>query len=381
MERPKQRVESVKREVTGEILYLDSARKHGDRPKEYPDDVSKIAVDLYENRARLMRAQGARPEIMGLYEQYDERSDLSSSCASLAEELLKLKRPGSTWTLENIVVETPAAAVLESLQNLRAGKVLAADDDQLAIPSNGEHYPMLDIKKKDATLTGVAARVWGWSDRKQLVTSEPGEPYSYPRDCLMYPSDERSKRYELDIAFAYNHPEAGYFNEKVSLSIGPDGGLRISSQMWVSAYGEMGYEGHYGHSLDDATDADIAAFADLFAQVVGDEPEAVWHYDERIASAYMESITQQETQAYLEEWIDNTSIMQVYRALIASRYKGQSLKEALDDSTTSHGARISIIEMVDKARADYKEAIAAGTPFEIEFLKYTPWRDHIKREA
>lgn len=383
MERPKGRVEKIDRKLTDEIVYLDEMRRYDGSPQKYPEDVSDMAIQLFQTEADMMQNQGIRPEIMDLYEQYDnEESELNQSCAALAEELLKLKDPGSELTFEDFVVDTPAVEVLDELRKTRAGGVLAADDKQLAIPSNGEYYPILDIKKQDAKLTGVGVRAWGWSDRKYIFTNDPGEPYQYPRDCLVYPGDEKSHSYELDITFSYDHPDAGYFNEKVSLTIGSRGNLQIGSDVWASVYAETGYEGHGGKSLKDASDEDVAAFADLIAKVVGDEPETVRHYNDRKLRAYIDKVANGESRDYLLEWLDNSHAAQVKYDLGSTSVGDQSLLKALFDPDHAEEAHKSLVEKVDEMRRSRNEPTDEDKRIEKLFGgdPIPPWRDLVVRE-
>lgn len=286
MERPKGERAPIAREVTGGIVYLDDMWRKNLPAKEYPDELSDQEVEKYKERAADLRQRGIRPPIMDEYEQYDTvADDLKLSCVALAEALHALRKPGARLSYESIEVENTPQEVLDMVRASGAGKLLKPDDAQLAFESDGSHYPKLDVKKQDATLTGVSLTVFGWSSPKVVFTNDENEPYEYPRDYLAYPSNEESMTYEIQLSFLYNHPETT-FTEKISLSIGDitNSSLSLSSNVWISEYAETGYEGHMGELLEDVTDEDIAGFADIIAEIVGDNPKATWQCAERLSS-------------------------------------------------------------------------------------------------
>jgi hypothetical protein len=153
--------------------------------------------------------------------------------------------------------------------------MLSEEAEQLAIPSDGTYYPILDIRKQNAELVGVGLRVWGWDDTKYVFTNKDGEPYEYPKHALVFPSNEKSSTRQLELSFGYKDATAGEFSESISLYLSADGSAAISSNIWAMAYAETGYEGHAGSSLHNLTDDDIAAFGDLIAEIVGDTPMCV----------------------------------------------------------------------------------------------------------
>jgi len=238
--------------------------------------LSDAAIQMYEAEADLLEENGVRPKILDDYEQYDDKlSEVVASCVALANELLAHKESDSQFTFVDIALEETPENVLAKLQNMPVGKVLSDDAAQLAIPSNGEYYPILDMRKQNATLVSVGLRIWGWDDTKVVFTNEESEQYTYPQHLLLYPSDEKVSTRKLELSFGYNDEESGGFSELVSLYLSSDGSATINSQVWASAYAETGYEGHGGSSLHDLTDDDVAAFGDLIAEIVGDKPESI----------------------------------------------------------------------------------------------------------
>lgn len=385
MERPKARAELVKREVTGEIVYLNTMRELGQAPETYPDDIPDVDLQMYEAKAGLYQSRGDRPGIMDAYEKYEKEisEDLGASCAGLADELLKHKDPESPLTYEDFIVSTPATEVLESLKKLRAGELLAADDEQLAVLSGGEYYPVLDIKKQNSRLLDVTIRVSGWSDVKYLFTNKPGEQRQYPQDYLRYPSNEKSHWYELDLIFSYEYPDSdsGYFNETVSLYIGQRGDLSLSSDIWAATYAETGYEGHGGKSLDGRSDEDVAAFADLIAKLVGDEPETIGHFNLKVLARYIDKVASEQSRVYLGEWLLNSHAAQVSYDLEATSVGDQSLLKALLDPEHATEAHKVLVENVDEMRQSRNELAADTERTALYGTKLEPWHDIAVREA
>lgn len=157
--------------------------------------------------------------------------------------------------------------------------LLAGPDDQLGIASTGEHYPILDVHRRDLSLTGVGIRVWGWDHPRVEFTNPEGKQYAYPEDCLEFPVHETSPTRQIDISLSYDHPEAGFVRESVTLYVSESYG-HLHSQYWMSAYAETGYEGHGGKRIE-PTDERMIEFLELVAHIAGDEPMTVAAHDER----------------------------------------------------------------------------------------------------
>lgn len=303
MERPHGDTQPKQRAVTGEIIYLDEMRRNNEVPQSFLD-LGDMAIQMYQTEAAIY-PEGQRPTIMDEYEQYDyQPSEVVASCKALADELLVLKSPDSPLTFVDIVVEPEAKTILSKVQAIKAGNVLAAQDAQLAIPSDGKYYPILDMRKENATLAGAGLRVWGWDHDKLVFTRRAGEPYNYPEHVLFYPADEKSSTRQLELSFSYQNEEGGSFTESVSLYLSSGGTASISSQISSMAYAETGYEGHGGKSLDSVTDEDVAAFGDLVAEIVGNQPESVaMRIDRRLQELTEAAATpaaQQAVQAIIE---------------------------------------------------------------------------------
>ena len=111
------------------------------------------------------------------------------------------------------------------------------------------------------------------------MTNGPGEPYRYPEHLLQFPSNEQDHTRQLDIRFSYSHPSARAVVEEIHLYT-TDRTARLSSQFWVSAYAETGYEGHGGKQIE-ATDESMLEFLELVARIVGDDPESYTEWYER----------------------------------------------------------------------------------------------------
>lgn len=274
MERPQVEYQPKQRNITGEVMYLDMMRRFNQAPKPFLE-LSDMAIQLYESEADMF-TDGKRPDIMDDYEHYDNKpSKVAASCIALANTLLALKETDSPLSFIDIEVATQPEVVLLKLGSIAAGSLLARDDEQLAITSNGDYYPVLDLRKRSAKLVGVSLRAWGWDDQKYIFTNKDGEEYLYPDDVLFYPSDEKNSTRQLELSFSYQDTKSGGFSESVSLFLTSSGSTTMSSQIFANAYAETGYEGHNGSSLDDLVDDDSAAFGDLIAEIVGDTPTSI----------------------------------------------------------------------------------------------------------
>jgi hypothetical protein len=116
MERPHVINEPKQRKITGEIVYLDEARRRNETPKDYLD-LSDMAIQMYETAAD-MYTNGQRPDIMNDYEKYDYKpSETVASCSALAGELLALKEPGSSLTFVDIYTQTDPDTILSKLSS------------------------------------------------------------------------------------------------------------------------------------------------------------------------------------------------------------------------------------------------------------------------
>lgn len=353
MERPKPKVQPIPRELTGEIMYLDQMRRLGEIPDSY-DSLSDMAIQMYEVEADMCRAAGVRPDIMDEYDMYDERdtSELAESCKALAKEFLTMKSSESRLAFVDILTQTPADEVVEMIRQTRVGELLADDDEQLAVESDGSYYPVLDIKKRDMKLNGVGVRAWGWStDSKIVFTTPPGERSVYSRDHLRYPSGEKTEWYELDVSFSYSSKENGTVVESIVLSIAENGNLRIGRNIWCSAYAETGYEGHGGRSLDDCTDEDVAALADSIATIVGDEPISVEQYRQKQFAEYLEKVVLPQSVTSIQSWLNNSWLTQVSYDLARTRCGKLSLAVALTRPDTAQVAHDLLVHTIEQNRA------------------------------
>lgn len=281
MERPKIENKPKTRKITGEIVYFDHVRRmQNEFPKKF-EELSDMAIDMYDHEAALYEHHGKRPEIMDLYDEYDGNlTDAEASCIALADELLALKEEKSPLTFLDICVDVPPKDVLRTLQQIRAGELLAADNEQLAIKSNGEYYPVLDMRKEQAEVVGVGLRVWGWNHEKYTFTNPDKRNVHPVKDLLMFPSDEKQAQRQIELTFSYLSGQVAeekpqYFTESVSLMVSEGSGASMYSTVYSPAYAETGYEGHGGKSLESVQEGDVAAFGDLVAEIVGDVPESV----------------------------------------------------------------------------------------------------------
>ncbi len=359
MERPKGDIQPKRRRVTGEVLYLDAMRATGTFPESY-SQLGRGVIRAYQARADALVGAGARIPILDDYERYDQiPGEVVASCIALTDELLKLKEPDSPLIFVDVVVESKPGDVLARLQSIAAGKLLAADDEQLAIPSDGDYYPILDMRKENAKLVGVRLTAWGWDDAKYVNTNEENEPYDRTKHLLVYPSDETSSMRRLELSFAYSdgHSEeqSGGFTESVSLTVHTRGNATISSHVWAPAYAETGYEGHKGESLSDFSDDDIAAFGDLIAEIVGDEPESLGMKIDRAIRELTEAAVTPSGRQAIEDLVATTWPAQARYLLTQKRDgAGKTIAEELSEVESSDEA----VKAVKAIMSEWKKATA-----------------------
>lgn len=382
MERPRVQEQMTRqREVTGEVVYLDAMRQAGQWPEPY-EAIPDMAIQLYEAQAASYRENGIRPAILDEYSLYDRPTPpLEASCIALADELLAHKAPDSPVTFVDIVAEMPAQEVLERLQRSPAGALLASDDEQLAIASDGSYYPVLDIRKSDATLTGVGVRIWGWDYEKSVFTDQDDEPYDHNKHVLVYPSDEKTRVRELQITFMYDHP-ASHFQESILLRVdsqGPD----LYRNVYVTEYMETGYEGHAGKGLKHGKKQAVAEFADLVAEIVGDTPESVAESKIRAYLEYEQRVIIPESSAYLREWVENSwagQVMYDLRRLRVDAAPGSdiTLYEALTMQQHVQEAHTVLVNHVNNKRAERNRSARNKKLAEV-FGTIEPWVDLVPR--
>lgn len=350
MERPKPRPEQIERKITGEVIYFDQARRMGQVPKEY-ESLSDMALQMYETEADMCAKQGVRPSIMEEYERYDAQvSEAQASCLALSDELLALKGD-SPLSFVDLSVNVSAEEVMSRVKQCQYSELLAGDDDQLAMPSNGEYYPMLDVKKSDARLTGIGLRVWGWDDDKYVFTNKSRDEYDMSKHFLRYPSDEKVHRRQIEISFGYDHPEAGSIVESLSLNITSMGQASMHSQIYMGVYAETGYEGHGGVSKGHVSDRDMVMFGDLTAEIVGDMPESVRMRDQRELQEMIESAATMDVRQAVERLIECTWPAQARYLLGLSGDNGASLCSLLDDAEKSS----EVVERIDALMKKWRE--------------------------
>jgi len=376
MERPRGEKQPIERRLTAETMYLHDRWRNGQLAGEYAA-LSAIARQMYEEDAAVLTNLGGEAAILDLFDRYDTRPQLSYSCEALATEILKFKDRYSDGHYESFDVSLLPWQVIDKLRALRVGSLLAGDEDQLALPSGPNGDSTLDIRKKDATPTDVSLRVWKYAaDRKYAVTSDPEIEPQFPRDYLMYPSDETSYQYLMEVILEYYHPTADIIQETIGLYIGKRGQLGVERDMYITGFGAAASEGCYVQSLPDASEQDIAAFADVIAEIVGDVPTPKFSHDEyNDIKDYIRRISNGLTRAYLTEWLDNTSRFHVNSQLSASRIDGTTLRDALVSSNNS-SAHDELVSLIDYEREIHNAYIQATSPDGGQGML---WRDRIAR--
>lgn len=213
-----------------------------------------------------------RADIQPAQDEFDhELSQPQADGIALADELLKLKEGNSPLTFVDIVLEGNKNDLLAEIENGPIAQLLAAPDQQLAMPSDGSYYPILDVRKENGRLIGIGLRVWGWDDEKWRYIDNNEKP---PYNIRKYPG-EIDKTRQLEIAMSYRVGRETV-TEELSLHFGTAGYIRASSQLHMAAYAETGYEGHGGKGTSNLDDEAVYWFLDFIAKHVGDEPKSVF---------------------------------------------------------------------------------------------------------
>jgi len=373
MERPRGEKLVVQRQVTGELMYIQDCWQNNLPVNEFAD-LPPLARRAYEEIAASVNEQGERPSVMAVLEHYDgARSELSRSCEALVDELLR----SSGESREEIWVATRPREALEKLQNLAVGRALIGDDVQLADPYREGDGSELDIRKSNSLLTGVSLSAWRHGvERKRAVVTEPGVEPNYPRDYLPYPTNEDAHQSQLDVAFAYYHPQEGHLSEMITLYIDEFGNLSIFREMFVSRFSFASSEGAYSEGLEDVSEDEIAAFADYIAELIGDEPISMRDRRDDGLVYTINRIPDPQSRVYAQEWIDNMPFEHV-RALLMGQLgaTGSSLLDDLMDPANT-AARETLMELVNGDRSNHamrrQDAEQSGIAIE-------PWRDRIER--
>jgi hypothetical protein len=237
-----------------------------------------------------------------------------------------------------------------------------------------------DIKKCDSQLIDVGAVVWQW--RAPGVTRDPFAPAGQygGRSLLHFPADEPQVWGQLDITFSYLHPKEGEWFETLSLYQGIAGEVSLSGSTWLSAYAETGYEGD-GNQKGRLTDQQaISEFADLIAELVGDEPISEQEYIRREFTAYLQEVKLAESSVYLREWAENMEPSEVLYELHAAQVGPLSLYEALVADRYAHEAHAQLVQLVDAQRSSQNLAAASQSDeMNASLGELQPWHDTVVR--
>ena len=183
------------------------------------------------------------------------------------DQMLALKEEGSTWSFIDLRCVKGFNEAIELVQSCdELSEVLSGHDEQLAIETDGEYYPVFDVTKASSSPVGISLRAWGWEDEK--VRYKRGEGNTL-EGYIVYEGEKDHTR-ELDISFHYRQGKE-HIVETVSLygSTMNQSNPRLYSQIWMSAYAETGYEGHGGHSAGSTSDETIEKFIEIAERLTG----------------------------------------------------------------------------------------------------------------
>ena len=261
------------RVVSGEIVYRDDLRNFSPGEKAIPyDQLEAFDRAIYEKRARLYKDASEQPPIMRLYEKYDTALSLTKTEAlsrEYTESLFALGGENNPLSFTDIITRKDPARSLEAVERGAIADLLQPDGQQLALEPS-EYYPDIDVRKQDAILAETAVIAWHWETAKTALLDP--EDAKKPYDVLVYPKDENLFLNQLDLVFYYDHHAANGVTETISLLSTQSGRLELSSSVWIGAYAESGYEGHYRKVVNEPSDEQVMAFLEAVRATVGDEP-------------------------------------------------------------------------------------------------------------
>lgn len=217
-----------------------------------------------------------QPTIEQATDEYDfELTPLQASAIALADELLKRKPENYQMSCIDMVLVSDQHEMLAEIESGPMSHLLHAPDEQLAKWSDGTHYPVLDVRKENATFTGMGLRVWGWEYDKGRYTKDrsDGPPYEFK----YYPG-EKDKARQIDIRIGYEVDGESVVEElTIYASTTARDYVHASSNLSMMAYAETGYEGHGGKHDDELSDEAHEWFLEFVARHVGDNPKS--HHD------------------------------------------------------------------------------------------------------
>ncbi len=365
MERPQGSWQPPQRQMTGEVLYFQDAQANGQRIAEF-SKLPESAQQQFEKDAQTMRSLGAKSDLLLLYEQHDiAPSPLSVSCRALAEALLALEGSEGENNHANVRVVMDSSEILDKLSTLRIAELIAPADEQLALPPESAEAEEVDFKKVDARFIGVGLDIW-----HEVQPRNDG----MPPESMPYPADEKSHRFSLDLSLQYLHPVHGSIVETLSLHIDSAGGIMLASQIESPVYEQAMANGYKAKKLESVTDTDTAAFADLIAEVVGDEPETVAQHSNRTFRETVAQMPNTLSQRYIQEWLNNTSDKYVRMLVRLTSVEGRKLQDLLLDPETADQAHEVLVGFVEADRTRRLTAQADGHQH-----PNGPWLDLVER--
>ena len=277
---------------------------------------------------------------------YDHELSLAQTdFFALSDAILEHRNPEHRLTYVDMVVEGDPGDVYREVGSTRVGSVLTGAHEQLAFASDGEHYPVLDLRKENSALVGVSIRAWGWDYDKIRYTDKDRAEITYPRPYKVYEGQNDIAR-QLDVAFHYDC-EGHTFSESICMygsSMASDN-ITVRNNVWIADYAETGYEGNGKNEANPLTDEAIYEYLDTVALLLGDAPLSYAELSERQAEELVTLFATTKHEDAIVRIVDASWPAQSVYELTGCRYEalgGQTLADALlgDDSTQQTAAAI-----------------------------------------
>lgn len=298
---------------------------------------------------------------------YDyELSQTQADFIALADAILEHRDPDYRLTYVDMVVEGDVDAIYTNIAASRIGSVLTRADEQLAIPSNGEHYPVLDLRKDHSALVGVSIRAWGWDYDKIRYTDTDRTEITYPRPYKIY-EDSSDVARQMDVTFHYDC-DGHMFSESICMygsSMAPDN-ITVRNNVWIADYAETGYEGNGKNEANPLTDEAIYEYLDTVALLLGDAPLSFAEQDERRARELVELFAATGYATEVSRIIDSSWPAQAVYELTVRRYEELGSVTLVDALLGNDGNQQVAASILESRVNEYEDWWAASEALHVD---------------
>lgn len=205
-------------------------------------------------------------------DEYDhELTRVQADIVALADELLKSRAGKNRMRHAIVALSGDSQDLVAELQSSPVGHLLASPNKQLASKSDGTYRPVVDVRKRNATLMDVSLQVFG-DDYPKLRYTNP-ESERPPYDFKKYPG-QKDKTRELRVKMRYqsDNPQED-FSESIVLytSTVLSDYVTIGRHVYINAYQDQGYEGNVDKEDRNISDEALEWLLEFIAKHIDDE--------------------------------------------------------------------------------------------------------------